>query len=140
MESVIKLHTPERLFVGGSPTTPDECLKRGCLVLGFSPQIFASHPTQRARIMSTKGAGTLNETSAVSDVLRNRFCHYGPMNITAATVESLLRRTKRDDKSQHLETAVGGASQTIPNTTALSLADRAGRRTTRFNAQLLLPA
>ncbi len=59
METFISIHTPEKLFVGGYPTTVQDCLKRYYLMMGVAPQSFARdrirNPRARTKFSAVNG-------------------------------------------------------------------------------------
>ncbi|MCJ1287916.1 hypothetical protein MMC26_007268 [Xylographa opegraphella] len=98
MDFIIDLHTPQRVFVGGAPTTPETFFKQASLMLGMSPETFAQArtPGRTARIVhSQKGPRGLEENSPVAHVLRKRYCADEPVELTMHNVEKLL-----NDKAQ----------------------------------------
>ena len=101
MDFIIDLHTPQRVFVGGAPKTPEAFFKQACLMLGMSPETFARArtPGRRAGIIpSQKGPRGLEESSPVAEVLRNHYCANETVELTIFNVEGLLNDRTRQEQ------------------------------------------
>jgi hypothetical protein len=79
VESIIKVQTPQRIFIGNPPTTTAEYIKRFCLVMGYSASMFASNrregrsTPQTQTPASKRGPRQMTATSAVADVFMGQY-------------------------------------------------------------------
>lgn len=110
MDRLINLYTPEVIFVGPVPITPQEFYKRYLLAEGASIEYFVRNrrvdKTKRIP-RSKKGPLRFGEDSAFVRVIRNHLCKYeGQIGATLEEVESLLsnRSPGRNSNSSPLQT------------------------------------
>lgn len=97
IDEVIALHGAERIFVGGRPTTMNECFKHICLMLGYSPAQFAKNRRNPKAVASKNGPRGLKETSPITKLFyRGLRKANGKMEITMHSVEELLNEQARD--------------------------------------------
>ena len=94
MDRLINLYTPEAIFVGPVPMTPQDFYKRYLLAEGASIEYFARNrrvdKTKRI-LRSKKGPLRFGENSAFIRVVRNHLCKYeGQVGTTLEEVENLL--------------------------------------------------
>ena len=75
MEMVIALQSPEKIFVGNTPTDLGACFKRFLLSMGYSASAFASNRRRNAPIASARGPRGLSELCAISSLFKRRYCH-----------------------------------------------------------------
>ena len=76
MEYLISIHSEQRLFIGGLPTSSEDFLKRYQLALGASVLNFARNrrakKTQES--LNNGGARRLRKTYPIHDIFRGRYC------------------------------------------------------------------
>ena len=115
METFISINTPERLFVGGLPTTLEDCFKRYSLMMGTAPENFArdyqSRNRARALKHSKKGPRDWHVDPPIVKIFKERYLSLdGSVRWTILNIESLLKETdteahavkKRWEKSHQL--------------------------------------
>ncbi|KAK4692795.1 hypothetical protein P7C71_g4476, partial [Lecanoromycetidae sp. Uapishka_2] len=93
MEFLIKTHTPERLFVGGLPTTPGDFSKRYQLALGASALNFAKNGRNPKYIESTKDglSRRMRKSLPIHDIFCGRYRGLEQKaNLSNENVEALL--------------------------------------------------
>lgn len=94
MDKLIKLYTPQAIFVGPAPATPQDFYKRYLLAEGASIEYFARNrriDKTRRIPRSKKGSLRFGESSAFIRVIRNHLCIYeGQVGTTLEEVEALL--------------------------------------------------
>jgi hypothetical protein len=105
MESLINLHTPESVFIGGRPKTIDSCLKQIRLSFGHSVVEFAANQRRGARelAISKDGQRDLGETAPLCKFFHERFYQGMPVAILVHKIEELLNKQaqERAQKQKH---------------------------------------
>ena len=97
IDEVIALHGAERIFVGGRPTTTNECFKHICLTLGYSPAQFVKKHRNPKAVASKNGSRGLKETSPVTELFnRGSRKPNGKRENAMHSVEQLLNEQARD--------------------------------------------
>lgn len=76
MEYLISVHTAQHLFVGGLPTTPEDCFKRFRLAFGINVSNFA--PNRRSKGLHiakhTQTERDIQKMYPLYNILRGRYC------------------------------------------------------------------
>ena len=76
MEYLISVHKPQYLFVGGLPTTPEDCFKRFRLAFGVNVSNFA--PNRRSKRLhiakDIKSERDIQKMYPLYSILRGRYC------------------------------------------------------------------
>ncbi len=80
MEYLISVNTPQRLFIGGVPTTPEDFFKRFHIALGASARNFARN---RRNIKSQEsandgGSRRIRKEYPIHQIFRGRYCALEP--------------------------------------------------------------
>ena len=94
MELILKIHTPEQVFAGRAPQTPEESLKAMSIMLGGSALNFAQSRRRGGLVLSKKGPKGLRENSPITEVLKARYLGHGDLKLTLDTVEKLVEDEK----------------------------------------------
>ena len=115
METFISVNTPERLFVGGLPTTLEDCFKRYSLMMGTAPENFARDYQSRNRGRglkhAKKGPRDWHIDPPIAKIFKERYLSLdGSVRWTILNIESLLKEAdtgvhavrKRWEKSHQL--------------------------------------
>ncbi len=115
METFISVNTPERLFVGGLPTTLEDCFKRYSLMMGTAPENFARDHQSRNRGRglkhAKKGPRDWHVDPPIVKIFKERYLSLdGSVRWTILNIESLLEEAdtevhavkKRWEKSHQL--------------------------------------
>ncbi|KAH6721063.1 hypothetical protein BKA61DRAFT_150735 [Leptodontidium sp. MPI-SDFR-AT-0119] len=97
IDEAIALHSAERIFVGGTPSTMQACSNQICLMSGLSSTHFAKNCRKSKPVFSKKNARGLKGASPITEL----FFHglrlpNGKMTITMHSVEKLLNEQARD--------------------------------------------
>ena len=110
IETFISINTPETLFVGGLPTTLENCVKKYDLMMGIAPEFFAKDRNARKGIKSNAGNNSLPlskrgprdwaHESPIIKIFRQRYIAQGCVNWTFENIESLLSETSTVDTRQ----------------------------------------
>lgn len=106
METFISIHTPEKLFVGGCPTTLEESVKKYYLMMGAAPRVFArdrSRRNQKGRlnIASGKGPRSWNVDNPIYAIFKKRFVEMtGSAEWTVQSIERLLNEASQSKPQQ----------------------------------------
>lgn len=101
METFISIHTPEKLFVGGCPTTLEESVKKYYLMMGAAPRVFARDRSRRKQkgrlnIASGKGPRSWNVDDPIYAIFKKRFVEMtGSAECTVQSIERLLLNAGR---------------------------------------------
>ncbi|MCJ1373877.1 hypothetical protein MMC20_005107 [Loxospora ochrophaea] len=91
MERVISLHSPERFFMGGRPTKPEDCWMMYYLIIGYSVQAFSRNRRNHLPLRKSKrGPRKLDDPSPILTMFRHCYCYLEPIDIVAAKAEALL--------------------------------------------------
>ncbi|KAM3088281.1 hypothetical protein ACMFMG_002335 [Clarireedia jacksonii] len=92
MDTLICLHTPERVFIGGRPTTMVNYFKQVCLMLGHLTTNFAANRRRRTGppAVSKNGPRGLKDTSPICEIFRLGLSEKGSMALTVHNIEELL--------------------------------------------------
>ena len=98
METFILVNTPERLFVGGLPTTLEDCFKRYSLMMGTAPENFARDYQSRNRGRglkhAKKGPRDWHVDPPIVKIFKERYLSLdGSVRWTILNIESLLKET-----------------------------------------------
>ena len=104
METFIEVNTPERLFVGGLPTTLEDCFKRYSLMMGAAPENFARDHQSRNRGRSLKhskkGPRDWHVDPPIVKIFKDRYLSLdGSVRWTIVNIESLFKETKTDERA-----------------------------------------
>ena len=96
METFISVNTPERLFVGGLPTTLEDCFKRYSLMMGTAPENFARDYQSRNRGRglkhAKKGPRDWHMDPPIVKIFKERYLSLdGSVRWTILNIESLLK-------------------------------------------------
>ena len=96
METFISVNTPERLFVGGVPTTLEDCFKRYSLMMGTAPENFARDYQSRNRGRglkhAKKGPRDWHVDPPIVKIFKERYLSLdGSVRWTILNIESLLK-------------------------------------------------
>ena len=96
METFISVNTPERLFVGGLPTTLEDCFKRYSLMMGTAPENFARDYQSRNRGRglkhAKKGPRDWHVDPPIVKIFTERYLSLdGSVRWTILNIESLLK-------------------------------------------------
>ena len=96
METFISVNTTERLFVGGLPTTLEDCFKRYCLMMGTAPENFARDYQSRNRGRglkhAKKGPRDWHVDPPIVKIFKERYLSLdGSVRWTILNIESLLK-------------------------------------------------
>ena len=96
METFISVNTPERLFVGGLPTTLEDCFKRYSLMMGTAPENFARDYQSRNRGRglkhAKKGPRDWHVDPPIVKIFKERYLSLdGSVRWTILNIESLLK-------------------------------------------------
>ena len=96
METFISVNTPERLFVGGLPTTLEDCFKRYSLMMGTAPENFARDHQSRNRGRglkhAKKGPRDWHVDPPIVKIFKERYLSLdGSVRWTIFNIESLLK-------------------------------------------------
>ena len=115
METFISVNTPERLFVGGLPTTLEDCFKRYSLMMGTAPENFARDYQWRNRGRglkhAKKGPRDWHVDPPIVKIFKDRYLSLdGSVRWTILNIELLLKEAgteghavkKRWEKSHQL--------------------------------------
>jgi hypothetical protein len=99
MDKLIDLHTPERVFLGGRPTTTDNCFKQACLMLGHSVADFAVNQRRGPKrvVVSKNGPRGLEEVTPLCAFFRQGLCEQKPMAIVVHDIEELLNKQAQEE-------------------------------------------
>lgn len=106
LETFISIHTPEKLFVGGYPTTLEDSVKKYYLMMGVAPRAFArdhSRRNQRGRmnIASGKGPRIWNVDSPIFAIFKKRLVEMtGSAEWTVDSIERLLNEASQSKSQQ----------------------------------------
>lgn len=106
METFISIHTPEKLFVGGYPTSLEDSVKKYYLMMGVAPRAFAkdhSRRNQRGRmnIASGKGPRNWNVDSPIFAIFKKRLVEMtGSAEWTVHSIERLLNEASLSKPQQ----------------------------------------
>lgn len=106
METFISIHTPEKLFVGGYPTTLEESVKKYYLMMGAAPRAFARDHSRRNKrgrmsIASGKGPRIWNVDSPILAIFKKRFVEMtGSAEWTVHSIERLLNEASQSKPQQ----------------------------------------
>lgn len=106
METFISIHTPEKLFVGGYPTTLEDSVKKYYLMMGAAPRAFAkdySRRNQKGRlnIASGKGPRSWNVDNPIYAIFKKRFVEMtGSAEWTVQSIERLLNEASQSKPQQ----------------------------------------
>lgn len=101
IETFISIYTPEMLFVGGLPTTLQDCMRRYNLMLGLAPQAFAKDGLARRKgwkgnkksCPSPKGPREWARNSPIVDIFKKRYVDLaGPVDWSLHNIEELLSK------------------------------------------------
>jgi hypothetical protein len=101
LDALIRIQSPQRIFVGDCPTTTAEYIKRFCLVMGYSAAMLAPNrrggrnTPQTQTPASMRGPRQMTATSAVADVFLDQYgAPFGASKaepeVTFAKIETLL--------------------------------------------------
>lgn len=97
MELMIKIHTPERVFVGEAPKDIQDCFKQVCLWMGAAPDAFApNRRPSRSIFTAKKGPRALKDSSLMARIFRARYCYQGCTAVTMYNIEELLNEMARE--------------------------------------------
>jgi hypothetical protein len=104
MNLLIKIHGPQDIFLGGFPTTIEDCTKRLAMFQGVSPRTFARNRRKGGHqvIFSKTGGRALKQASPIASIFRNRFLNGGGVDFSIASVEVLLGR-RMDERKKALD-------------------------------------
>ena len=94
---MIKIHTPERVFVGEAPKDIQDCFKQVCLWMGAAPDAFALN-RRPSRSISTakKGPRALKDSSLMARTFQARYYYQGCTAVTMYNIEELLNEMARE--------------------------------------------
>jgi hypothetical protein len=100
IETFVSIYSPEVLFVGGLPSTLEDCLKRYCLMMGVAPQTFAKDRLTRNKggnnpklLLSPKGPRAWAESSPIVSIFKERYVTLtGSVDWSLHKIEALLNK------------------------------------------------
>lgn len=102
MEYLIKIHSPNRIFVGAPPTEAPDYLKRFALALGASAVNFARNRRPGGRdliVPSKKGPRGLKTTSPVRDIFRQRYVYDGPIALSTPNIVAMVSVASKAERT-----------------------------------------
>lgn len=94
MDQFISICTPEKLFVGGLPTSLADCFRKYSLITEMSIENYApnrrSRPGRSKLVRSKKGLQDWSPTSPIIEIMEQRFLRCGSDEYWIYSVESLV--------------------------------------------------
>lgn len=91
MEQIVKVHGPEKIFIGAPPTTPQAFYRHFGLIIGMSAQNFAQTRRQSSKtIMSQRPRKKLSISLPVADIYTSRFAAEAKTELTMENFEALI--------------------------------------------------
>jgi hypothetical protein len=95
MDVVLGLQEPETFFIGETPKTPDDCLKRFALAMGASAATLAKSTRKKKGLtLSKRGPKGLKELGTLLQTFRSSICDpNGPKDIRAEDVQKILEKS-----------------------------------------------
>lgn len=100
MDRIIDFHSEERIFFGRRPKDVNESVKKMCLAMGYAPESFTTKGRRAPKsVVSKKGPRGLEESTTVSQIFRECYCHGGSIDLSIANVSKLLNDISGDAAS-----------------------------------------
>jgi hypothetical protein len=101
-EYIYQLHTPQRIFVGGPPTDPQDYHKRVMLMLGASAINFAANRRQGGKqetVVSKKGPRGLKTTTPVREAFQHRYVGDKNAALNKGNISAMMAVAKKSQRT-----------------------------------------
>lgn len=112
MDTFIAVCTPEKLFIGGLPTTLEDCFKRFCLMAGVAPESFARNrrPKHGHAAEVTRTKNPPRNWSSISPIMKIFHKQLLLQESNESTLYNVKSLVNNDDASSEVATPSSSTS------------------------------